>query len=103
MKWLQINSVLESGPSFTAPFGTRVGALVDPGSSSSSSNVNTITDDERGVLDLTGDNEAGDQGTGNIVEDMSWRFDISVGTLIDAKDRQNVWYQVGCAIIDCKV
>lgn len=77
MKWVRIGEgSAESG--FMAPYGTRVGALMER---------------VDGILDLTGDNEVEEQGSGNIVDDVSWRFDISVGTLIDGKDRQNTWYQ----------
>jgi hypothetical protein len=83
VKWLGIGEgSADSGPSFMAPYGTRVGALIEP----------AISVD--GILDLTGDNDIEDQVTsGNTVDDVTWRFDISVGTLIDGKDRQNCWYQ----------
>jgi hypothetical protein len=83
VKWLGIGEgSADSGPSFMAPYGTRVGALIEP----------AVSID--GILDLTGDNDIEDQGvSGNTVDDVSWRFDISVGTLTDGKDRQNSWYQ----------
>jgi hypothetical protein len=71
---------LDSGRSVIAPFGTRVGVLVGLPINTNPENVD-ITEGESKV-DLPPS------------DDVSWRFNITPGTLIDAKDEQNLWYQV---------
>ena len=88
-KWESV----ESGPDVIAPYGTRVGALADPTLSGTGTNI-SASPKEPDCVDLTGDQAQLSSTDISYLEDVEWRYKISPGTLVDAKDSQNVWYQV---------
>ena len=86
---------VDSGPAVIAPYGTRVGALADPALCGTGTGANTSTSpNEPECLDLTGDQPPLSSTDISGLDDINWRYKISPGTLVDAKDPQNVWYQV---------
>ena len=98
-KWESV----DSGPSIIAPYGTRVGALASPCPSGTGTSVDPK---DAAYLDLTGDHPSFSSASSSdmpALEDMEWRFKICPGTLIDAKDSQNVWYQVRTDVISVSV
>ena len=94
-KWESV----DCGPSIIAPYGTKVGALTGPGPSYEDTNKQ-----QSDLYNLTESDIFGGSGNSNsngdvsvLVDDVEWRFNITAGTLLDAKDQQNVWYQVSHA------
>ena len=76
-----------------APFGTKVKGINSPlvidvttekEASSSSSSSSIVASTGTDSIDAGGSGEGADQ---------LWRFDLCPGTLVDAKDLQNTWYQ----------
>jgi hypothetical protein len=70
-----------------APWGTKVGALAKPKTAANYLDLSNIDDGVSSHYDVK---------TLSPVDavDSAWRSDIAVGTLLDARDLQNVWYQV---------
>ena len=80
-----------------------MGALASPCPSGTGTSVDPK---DAAYLDLTGDHPSFSSASSSdmpALEDMEWRFKICPGTLIDAKDSQNVWYQVRTDVISVSV
>jgi hypothetical protein len=83
-KWVSV----DMGPSMLAPWGTKVGALAKPKSVTNYLDLSNIDDGVSSPFDVETLSPVIDAA------DSAWRSDIAVGTLLDARDLQNVWYQV---------
>lgn len=78
------------GPSVLAPWGTKVGALAKPKTVTNYLDLSNIDDGVSSPFDV----ETLSPMSAIDAVDAAWRSDIAVGTLLDAKDLQSVWYQV---------
>lgn len=86
------------GPSVLAPYGTKVGALVKPKAVTNYLDLTNIDDRVCSPFDAETLSPA---SAIDAAADAAWRSDIAVGTLLDARDLQNVWYQVSRTACVC--
>lgn len=82
---------LDAGPSILAPWSTKVGALAKLKSETTYLDLSNIDEGVCSPFDVETLSPA--SAVDNL--DASWRSGIDVGTILDARDLQSVWYQVG--------